>query len=115
MNRRSTLLDLGGRAVNDDIVPLRAHADAELRLEVLEVLVVGAEERFDPVFGKRDSCHVYLVYLPYFNPCRVKPCVAGSLLRLAIWICSSRSCFSRYRRRRAHQAGLPRSASSETR
>ena len=53
--------DVGGRAVDDDVVSLRAKADAELRLEVLEVLVVGAEERFDPGFGKRDSCHVCLV------------------------------------------------------
>jgi len=55
------LADYRGWAVNDDVVPLGAKADAELRLEVLEVLVVGAEKRFNPGFGKRDSCHVCLV------------------------------------------------------
>jgi hypothetical protein len=48
---RFHLGDLGRRAVHDHIVALRAKADAELRLEVLEVLVVGAEKRFDPDSG----------------------------------------------------------------
>ena len=50
VNSRSTLLDLGGRAIDDDVVPLRPNPDAELRLEVLQVLVVGAEERLDARF-----------------------------------------------------------------
>ena len=52
------LRHLAGRAINDYVASLRSQFDAELRLEVLEILVVGAEERFNPGFGKRDSCHV---------------------------------------------------------
>ena len=54
------LADLGGRASTMSSCPCVRSADAELRLEVLEILVVGAEQRFNPVFGKRDSCHVSL-------------------------------------------------------
>jgi hypothetical protein len=39
-------------------VSLRSKAHTELRLEVFEILVEGAEERFNPGFWKRDSCHV---------------------------------------------------------
>ena len=41
----------GRVAIHEQLVPLRADADVEERFEMLEVLVVGAEERFDALFG----------------------------------------------------------------
>src|SRR4029078_11726256 len=40
-----------GGAFDHEVAALRADADVEQRFEVLEVLVVRAEERFDPFLG----------------------------------------------------------------
>jgi len=42
---------------DEQIVPLGADADVEQRLEVFEVLVVGAEQRLDPLFGDGNALH----------------------------------------------------------
>jgi hypothetical protein len=42
-------------AIDQQVVALSADADMEERLEVLEVLVVGAEERLDAFFRNRNS------------------------------------------------------------
>ena len=47
-------------AFDDQIVALRADANVEQRFEVLEVLVVGAEERLDSRFGNGDACRTCL-------------------------------------------------------
>ena len=54
---RSTLSGSGDVAVHEEVVALRADADVEERFEVLEVLVVGAKERFDPSSGDGDAFH----------------------------------------------------------
>ena len=47
-------VEIRGVALDQQVVALRADADVEERFEVLEVLVVGAEQRFDPFFGDGD-------------------------------------------------------------
>ena len=67
------LVEVGRFAFDEQIVPLGADADVEERLEVLEVLVVGAEQRLDPLFGDGDALH-----------------------QIQFWVfkCSSRNCFA---------------------
>ena len=57
----------GRVAVDEQLVSLRADADVEERLEVLEVLVVGAEQRLDAFFGDGDA----------FD-CRLSPCITDT-------------------------------------
>ena len=53
-----------GVAVHEELVALRADADVEQRLEVLEVLVVGAEQRLDAFFRNGDAFDcVYLLII----------------------------------------------------
>ena len=49
------VLRTGGVAVHQQVMALSTDPDAEKRFEVLEVLVVGAEERFDSCFGNGDA------------------------------------------------------------
>ena len=51
------LLEAGRLAVDEQFVALRADADVEERFEMLEVLVVGTEQRFDPFFRDGDALH----------------------------------------------------------
>ena len=44
-------------AVHEEVVTLSADPDVEERFEVLEVLVVGAEQRFNPFFGDGNAFH----------------------------------------------------------
>jgi len=44
-------VEVGGGALDHEVVALGADADVEQRFEVLEVLVVGAEQRLDPFLG----------------------------------------------------------------
>ena len=53
----------GRLALHQQIVPLRTDSDVEQRFEVLEILVVRAEQRFDPLFGDGDALHQPLRYL----------------------------------------------------
>ena len=46
-----------GVALDDQLVALRADADVELRFELLEVLVVGAEQRLEPLLGDLNLAH----------------------------------------------------------
>jgi hypothetical protein len=50
-------------AVHQELVALGTDADVEQRLEVLEVLVVGAEERLDAFFRDGDAfdCQYLLI------------------------------------------------------
>ena len=58
------VLRAGIVAVHEQFVTLGADADMEERFEVLEVLVVGAEERLDSSFGKGDAfdCRYLLIF-----------------------------------------------------
>jgi hypothetical protein len=51
------LLQTGRIAIYQQFVPVGADADVEERFEVLEVLVVGAEQRFNPFFGDGNAFH----------------------------------------------------------
>ena len=46
--------DVAGVPLDDQLVAARADPHVELRLEVLEVLVVAAEQRFGALVGHRD-------------------------------------------------------------
>ena len=50
-------VEVGRLALDEQLVPLGADADVEERFEMFEVLVVGAKERFDPLFGDGDAFH----------------------------------------------------------
>ncbi len=55
-------------AFHQQVVALRPDADAEERFEVFEVLVVGAEQGFDPLFGDGDAFHrpvLGFIFRPY--------------------------------------------------
>ena len=53
------LVEVGRFAFDEQIVPLGADPDVEEGLEVLEVLVVGAEQGLDPLFGDGDALHQF--------------------------------------------------------
>jgi hypothetical protein len=63
-------IEIGRVAVNEQVVTLGTDADIEARFEVLEVLVVGAEERLDAFFGNGDALdYLYLLMLQILNAC----------------------------------------------
>ena len=51
---RSARATSDGAPSTISVVAVRADRHAELRLERFEILVVGAEERFDALFGDRN-------------------------------------------------------------
>ena len=51
------LVEAGAVAVHEQLVALRADADVEERFEMFEVLVVRAEQGFDPLFGDGHAFH----------------------------------------------------------
>jgi hypothetical protein len=58
------LLQAGSVSIDEQIVTLRADPDIEKRLEVLQVLVVGAKQRLDAFFGNSDAFDcVYLLII----------------------------------------------------
>ena len=50
-------LRAGRVSVGEDLVPLRADANIEQRLEVLQVLIIRPEHALDGVFGHTDALH----------------------------------------------------------
>ena len=65
------VLGPGRLAVHEQLVALRADADVEERFEVLEVLVVGAEQRLDAFLGNGDALD-----------CALSPCYCSYLAAL---------------------------------
>ena len=51
------LIEIRGLAFDQEIVAVRADADVEERFEVLEILVVRAEQRLDPFLGDSNAFH----------------------------------------------------------
>ena len=56
------LFQTGRFAVHEELMALRTDANVEERFEMLEVLVVGAEQGFNPLFGDRNALHLYGVW-----------------------------------------------------